>query len=316
MAVPALLLAGLVAGCSLLVSEERKGGVCGDGHMAPPEQCDGLDFGSQTCQDFNGAGSTGVLHCNGDCEVETHECTGGSVCGNAICETGERDTTCPPDCWLSACGDGQCQQWENSEICPEDCGGAPFCGNGLAEEAEECDGGDLRAAVCNDFGFQPGDLSCFPNCTLNLSECGPLLSCGNETVNPPEFCDGMDLQGQSCNSLGFDYGPLGCFNCEFEVSGCVPPLRLPDGGNCSGQAVCIGDTCLHDPGFSGFLMDGYCSHHCSFNVCPGGGVCIVDGPGGNGPLCYEACQSSTTCQNGLACAEHVPGTEKICWLPP
>lgn len=47
---------------------------CGDGRVTPPEQCDGTNFGSQTCI---GLGlDDGVLHCNTDCTFDTTGCGG------------------------------------------------------------------------------------------------------------------------------------------------------------------------------------------------------------------------------------------------
>ncbi|MBI4176340.1 MAG: hypothetical protein HY518_03985 [Candidatus Aenigmarchaeota archaeon] len=67
---------------------------CGDAVInQASEQCDGGDFGSQTCQGFNYTG--GSLTCTPDCTISTASCT---LCGNGVCESGETSTSCPNDC--------------------------------------------------------------------------------------------------------------------------------------------------------------------------------------------------------------------------
>lgn len=51
-------------------------------------------------------------------------------------------------------------------------GASSSCGNGSAENGEQCDGGDLNGQTCTSQGFPSGTLSCTPSCTLYTGGCG------------------------------------------------------------------------------------------------------------------------------------------------
>ncbi len=52
-------------------------------------------------------------------------------------------------------------------------GPAPkFCGNGVIDQGEECDGNDFGGKTCADFGYASGHLSC-KSCKINLTDCIP-----------------------------------------------------------------------------------------------------------------------------------------------
>lgn len=48
-----------------------------------------------------------------------------------------------------------------------------FCGDGVADEGEECDGADVQGYGCTDHGLVGGDLGCSDACTFDVSACGP-----------------------------------------------------------------------------------------------------------------------------------------------
>lgn len=51
------------------------------------------------------------------------------------------------------------------------------CGNGVREEGEACDGGDIGSATCVSFGFRTGTVSCSGACSIVTSECSdPIIS--------------------------------------------------------------------------------------------------------------------------------------------
>lgn len=62
----------------------------------------------------------------------------------------------------------------------------PYCGNGVVDNNEQCDGS--TAAVCSDYGFSQGTVSCTASCTIDNSQCS----------NPPA----QQSSGSSGNSGG------------------------------------------------------------------------------------------------------------------
>ncbi len=129
-------------------------GVCGNGLLESPEECDGSDLGGATCVSLGYTG--GTLACSPDCTLDTSRCIprpGSEICDNQIDDDSDG---------LTDCSDPDCLQIP---------GACPICGNGIAESAEECDGTDLAGQTCESLGFQGGRLTCNPDCTLNASGC-------------------------------------------------------------------------------------------------------------------------------------------------
>ncbi len=192
--------------CTFDVSECTGEAVCGNGIWEYPEECDGDDFRNATCESLGFEG--GTLACNEDCTLDTSGCETASICGNGIQEPGE-------ECDGDDLAGESCQSlgFENGDLgCNEDCtfdtsectGEGPFCGNGVIDEGEECDGDDLGGQTCEDLGFDGGALGCDDYCKLDTSGC---VDCGNL-----EYCDGvcvdvrahMDHCGQCDNPCDSD----------------------------------------------------------------------------------------------------------------
>lgn len=50
--------------------------------------------------------------------------------------------------------------------------GDPECGNGVIDDGEQCDGGNLGGFTCVDLGYSAGSLACDPvTCTYDASAC-------------------------------------------------------------------------------------------------------------------------------------------------
>ncbi len=194
------------------------------------------------------------------------------VCGDGIinqtseeCDDGNQDNTdgCLNDCTLAACGDGYL--WAGQELCDDNgnngvpcvpsyggqcsyCSGVcqpvnltgPYCGDGLVNGSEECDG---QAGVGE-------HQTCNPDCTLTgLTYCGDgvrqspnTTGTGGPAGNGYEDCDGTDgvpanySCSQNCTLIylpycgdgNIDNGEL-CDNGALNGQVCTPPY----GGQCS-----------------------------------------------------------------------------------
>jgi len=140
------------------------------------------------------------------------------------------------------------------------------CGNGVIEDAEECDGDALRGAACADFGFDGGAVVCGSDCTILTDGCS---SCGDGEVALMEVCDGSNVGGETCVSLGFGGGSLGCAaDCSaLDTSGCA---ALP---SCGDGIVNGGEQCdANDLGGNSCITQGFdlgaigCTASCTLDL--------------------------------------------------
>lgn len=227
---------------------------CGNGLIEGAEECEGADLNGQTCAS---AGFVdGTISCGTDCFFDTSAC---HMCGNAITDTGETcDGTDTPGMICQTLDLG----YTGGElVCTSTCDGLDdsgcyTCGDGDINATEECDGVNLNSQDCGTLDLGSGTLSCFENCTFNLTQCNDVSSeyCGNEVVDPGEecddgnrsnnddcsefckiipptcgfggvdpgeSCDGTDLSGETCETLGYQAGVLYCGDdCQFRTDDC------------------------------------------------------------------------------------------------
>ena len=195
------------------------GPICGDGKVAPGEQCDnGKDNGG------------GYNQCGSDCRLGPY-CGDGKVeDGKEECDNGKNDDVygatsgCGPDCKLPArCGDSIVQTQFDEECddgsdnltttdpeagyngCLANCKRGNYCGDGIQNGTEACDDG------VNDGTYGTCGLECTPAPTCGDGEvqadygeeCEPTMSndpectdkcrkpggCGDGLIQPPEQCD-------------------------------------------------------------------------------------------------------------------------------
>ncbi len=155
-------------------------------------------------------------------------------------------------------------------------GGTVECGNGIVEDGELCDGGELGGQTCVSLGYTGGTLACGEDCRPDTSGCEG-TACGNGTVDLTEDCDGVDLGGVTCASLGWYGGALACRgDCTFDLSACIETGRCGDGllqpdrgEQCDGQN--LNDESCASLGYYGGALA--CTSGCQLDLGP----CLVEG---------------------------------------
>jgi hypothetical protein len=188
-------------------------GSCGDGVVNGVEACDGRDLGGKTCVDFGSTDAAG-LACAADCTFDKSRCNG--ICGDG--HKGTEEECDGNDFGAKTCADfsppGTTHKFYRGGVptCTDQCkvniatctGG--WCGDGVKQFAEGCDGNDLGTApnghpgppTCMDFGHggPTTALVCDPmTCTFTEDSC----SCGINGV-----CAGLT---PNCVNTG---GTLSC----------------------------------------------------------------------------------------------------------
>ena len=156
--------------------------VCGDGIVQPGlgEECDTGAVVTYSCDDVEGA--VGIVYCAAGCVFEEYLCPDAGTCGNGELDLGE------------ACDDGGN---EDGDGCAADCT-SENCDNGSLDANEACDGDNLGGFVCQDFGFNAGEMAC-DTCAIDFTGCFNSV-CGDGEVNGPEQCDdGNRISGDGCD---------------------------------------------------------------------------------------------------------------------
>jgi len=163
-----LLLVLVLCGCGRTEVYPRviPGGVCGDGQLRPPEECDdGNDVAVDACLPWcekarcgDGYLFVGVEQCDDGNTNDFDGCSrrcGPPGCGDGVLQPGEEcddgnersDDACLPSCLKARCGDGvvlgggeECDDGNpvDGDQCGNDCK-LPVCGDGVKEGAEQCD---------------------------------------------------------------------------------------------------------------------------------------------------------------------------------
>lgn len=168
---------------------------------------------------------------------------------------------------------------------PNDPGSFPTpCGNGVIEDEEQCDVGDLDGADCASLGFLGGELGCALDCSYDTSDCS---NCGNAFQEGDEECDGDDLADATCQTLGFGSGTLSCTpGCTLDASACSD---CGDGVRDGGEQ-CDGDD-----------LDGQ--------------TCISRGYDGGELVCTDGCELDTAACEGdptLVCGDGIQSGDEEC----
>lgn len=268
---------------------------CGDGVIDGPETCDG------NCP----------TSCGDDNACTTDQLVGSTSQCNARCSF-EPVITC-------VSGDGCCPTGCDSTR-DNDCAPTEFCGNGVVDDGETCDGN--CPATCNDQNACTTDVR-MGNAAMCDVQCrnSPVSACMNADGCCPAGCTFQNDNDcacipKTCAQLGAECGTInngcgGTVTCtdtcnSIEVCGaqnkCVAENFI--GADCVDYPQCGSSedaVCILPPGWPG----GYCSILCNSNtgntLCPSGSHCADFN--GTDSLCLLNCTSSAQCEAGYECRQ-------------
>ena len=273
-----------------------------------------------------------VASCDDDCWREI-QCRV-RVCGSAAGDFSCRPEVCKPQTTSQELGFKLLSCVQGNRLCGPDPRNE-FCGDGVANFNEQCDGMDLRGTSCESSGFGSGFVFCDSGCVIDFSGCSANTGfCGNGVIDPGEQCDGGDFDGATCRSIGLPAGELGCTKaCSFDTRRCGGLCGngvIDSGEQCDGMRL-NGRTCASLGFGSGAL---FCGSDCRFDDslcaacgngaieagenCDGanlGGVsCSTLGLGGGSLACSPtSCHFDTRgCMAGAACGNGVAEADEQC----
>lgn len=220
--------------------------LCGNGVVDANEECDGANLDAQTCMTFGFTG--GALLCSPQCIFDKSMCTSpscgdGTVDGNGEeCDCGNQGVNCTAaQLGNKVCGNltspnggsysGGNLTCNSPGSCSFNKSACTYCGDGVRNAAEACDGADLAGQTCQSQGFNGGGaLGCTAQCAFNTGGCQNIV-CGNGQCQPGE-------DSCSCPS-----------DCPDDINSCSPCECGDFGGACYCDAACLnfGDCCFNGP---------------------------------------------------------------------
>ncbi|MBU1241553.1 hypothetical protein KKF84_09215 [Myxococcota bacterium] len=244
-------------------SPEGKSSTCGNNIIEGSEECDSLEFGSNTCLARGYYG--GQMVCTSTCTLDESGCQAFGSCGDGVfqdeyeeCEGGDVfGATCESLGYPS--GNISCR--EDCRLDISQCEGAENCGDSLIQsDYEECEFYDFNGETCESLGYYGEGLACDDRCRFDLTICQLNGRCGDGMAQVQyEECDGQDQKGDTCESLNYYGGQIACNNdCTKDLSGCEAagfcgdlvvqsPMEDCDGLD-MGNATCAGQTDFYTDG--------------------------------------------------------------------
>lgn len=279
---------------------------CGDGTVDPSEECDGGVDG-RTCEDEGFEG--GELLCDSDCRYSTENCFAcgdGVRSGPEVCDCGMQSGPCNTaqiggmQCIdLPAPGGGNYSGGQLQCGSPTDCmtideSACTWCGDGVKNGEEDCEGSDFGDETCLSRGFLGGgDLGCNADCTADESGCvGP--QCGVQAPPADPMCPAVCTGGCTTDTCNVD-----CIG-DFMNDACNnTTIDCPDGWICN-------VTC--DRGCDGLVVncddDSVCSVTCDgISTCDAPGVTLNCGTNECAATCgfFNTGSIDTQCGDSCGC---------------
>ncbi len=289
---PLIALSIVLAACDEKIADSD---TCGDGVLDPGEACDGESFGSSSCLSLGYYG--GILACNA-CTIVEDACVPFGRCGDGVIQ-GDNESCDGENIPYTTCaslgyeGDTVVTCGDDCRLDLSTCQGAESCGDGTAQNPEECDGADFQGESCESLGYLGGDLGCGSDCLRDTSGCFMETVCGDGKVQGSERCEATDLDGATCEALGFEGGALACGDdCHFDTGGCEGEGGCGDGILQAPWEACDTDEFAGATCQSLGYNDGYiaCTPACDLDLsgCELFGFCgdgVLDAP-------YETCDGT------------------------
>lgn len=204
------------------------GPLCGNGVIDPGEDCDGAELAGDSCQSHGFA--DGTLLCSEQCGFDEHLCSTPG-CGDGVIDQGEQCDCGEGPCTAPLLNNTSCTSlpspaggnYSGGELscaspgpCTFDTTACTYCGDGVKNAGEVCEGADLGGQSCMSNGFFAGTLACSAVCMLNTDTC---TNCGNQQIDPGEMCDGNDLGGKTCKSVDPSKFANGTISCSGSCDG-------------------------------------------------------------------------------------------------
>ena len=141
-------------------------GSCPSGCLRNAALCDDGDACTADSCDATGACHHAPVNCD-----DGNACTLDS-CRNGVCVNEPRDCSVADRCLAGFCD-------ANGDCATAPVSGDPtcnFCGDGLAQPLEDCDGQDFKGESCTTLlgpGYPPAGLACTASCRVDTSRCPP-----------------------------------------------------------------------------------------------------------------------------------------------
>ena len=164
--------------CEIDTSECTKAACNHDGKKDDAEECDGTDFGAQTCASIDPQKPAGALKCSDACTIDTSECKKASCNHDGKKDDAEEcDGT---DFGAQTCAsinpDKPAGALKCSDACTIDtseCTKSACNHDGKKDDSEECDGADFGNQTCATFvsGKPYGQLGCTDDCRISTHYC-------------------------------------------------------------------------------------------------------------------------------------------------